>query len=517
MGFLPRRHSTLLIMLALASLTITSTYFAQTTEEPPAPVVGSGGILAWVADAAAPGQQGPSAMNQVILLDPDNPTDAEIILDLGTGTTRVVACGNDALSPDDSQFAFMATRFTGGVEVGTLYLHASGATDITTVADGINPIACLGNGTFQWSGERFGYLSFPAQLPTDSTPVADLQIVDSSDSNLVDTFENVVAFDLTPDGGSFVGFFPDENGLATEAGIFSYDGTSDREVSTLRADENCFYSTASVVTLPDGRIATQIGSRCPSGTEALLFLVDPDNRTSERIATEASPGGFFTFTRNNSLFAAPGGETIFATLPDGVNNQSVGFNAYTIEDRQLVRLFDQFGVMPGISDLPYDANNATPQTSTDGRWLAIVRNTGNADATLTVYDLNAPELPPITTEAGDRGETVSWMAFGPDSDFLYFVAGGDEGANNALFQLELATGSVERLSRGRYAQAALAPTGTELAIMSWTSFADDEPPYLTLERLNIQTLADEVLREGGVVIDGELTEQSFAYPLAWRP
>lgn len=513
-------NSRIVVVLLVFGLLSPSLVLAQT--EAPAETSDPGRILTWVADAAAPGRQGASVESQLVLLDPAGEAEPEVVLDLGTGITRVVACGNEATSSDGNYFAFMVTRFAGGVEAGTLYIHEAGTASASVVAEDLNPIACIGNGTFQWSpdGSQYGYLAYPAQIPSTETPVARLRFFSSADGSETENFENVVAFDFTDAGASFIGFFPDSDGLATEVGIFAYDGTADREVSTLRADENCFYNTASVGTLSDGRIATQLGYRCTSGnvgTQGQLHIVDPESRISELAAIEPAGGGFFAITRNNSLFIAPNDATVFVALPDGVSNQSVGLNSYSVEDSNLTRLFDNFGVMPGVSDLPYDDNNAVPVVSPDGRWLALVRNTGNGDATLNVFDMNAPDLPPITFEAGDRGETFAWMAFAPDSSTLYFVAGGNNGNNNALFQLDLATGSSARLSRGRYAQAALAPSGDEVAIMNWVSFADDEAPYLSLERLDLLSLADTVLFEGGTVVDDELTDQRFAYPLAWRP
>lgn len=521
MPFISQRISRIVAVLLLFNLLVVASTLAQTDTPADAPS-DSGRILAWVADDTAPGRQGASANNQLLSLDPSGQAEPEVVLDLGTGITRVVACGNAPTSPDGSRFAFLVTRFAGGIEAGTLYIHEAGTLDATLIAEEINPIACIGNGTLQWSpdGSRYGYLSYPAQLPGNETPVARLRIYDNNDNSLLEDFENVVAFDFTAGGASFIGFFPDSNGLATEVGIFTYDGTADREVSTLRADENCFYNTASVGTLSDGRIATQLGYRCRSGdvgTQGQLYLVDPANRVSELVTAESSAGGFFAITRNNSVFVAPNDQTVFVTLPDGVSNQTTALSSYAVGSNGVTRVFDNFAVMPGVSDLPYDANNAAPVVSPDGRWLALVRNTGNNDATLNVFDMNAPELPPITFEAGDRGETIAWMAFALDSNTLYFVAGGNGGNNNALFQLDLATGSSARLSRGRYAQAALSPSGTEVAIMNWISFADDEAPYLSLERVDLLSLADTLLFEGGTVVDGEVTDQQFAYPLAWRP
>src|SRR5690606_2087660 len=163
------------------------------------------------------------------------------------------------------------------------------------------------------------------------------------------------------------------------------------------------------------------------------------------------------------------------------------------------------------------ANNATARISPNGRYLAIVVNDPNNNANLKVYDLSDPSLQAIDIDAGDQGDTIASMVFNANSDRLFYVAGTDQGGNNSLFSLDLTTGAESRIRRGRYAQIALSPDGNTLAAMNWVEFDPEEPAYLTLETIDIASTVPTVIYVGGETDDeGDLINQSFAYPLAWR-
>jgi len=475
-------------------------------------------ILAWVGPGTAPGRQGANSPGELVFINPDGTR--ESIMALENGTTRVVACGDGALSPDGSTFALFISQTAGGVELGSLYLMRDVNPNLEFVADELSPIACTGNSPFQFSPDssRYAYIDYPQDIASASAPTGRLRINSTADNSEQGNFENVAAFDLSSNGAAFVSFFTNERGLATEVAFFTWDGSIDREIDALNADENCFYTSASAIVLPDGRIVSNLGYRCTTGetaTQWRLYMIDPQARTVDLIAEEVSGVRFDILAASNSLFASPDGSRVFFTVPDGVNNQSVSLRRLDLASLQINTVVERFAIMPSLVDTPYDANNHIPVLSADGRWLAFVINDGNNDATLNVLDLNS-DLPPITFSAGDRGDTIGEMVFSSAGDQLVVVAGTDQGGNNSLFALNLETGSETRIRRGRFAQGALSPDDSRIAVMQWIFFDDDEEPFLSLEIVDLNTSEQSVLFEGGEVVDGELMNQSFVFPLLWR-
>ncbi|MEO0598726.1 MAG: hypothetical protein AAF126_21635, partial [Chloroflexota bacterium] len=126
-------------------------------------------------------------------------------------------------------------------------------------------------------------------------------------------------------------------------------------------------------------------------------------------------------------------------------------------------------------------------------------------------------VPPIVMDAGDSGDTIADFVFDTANERMFFVAGTDEGGNNSLFSLDLNTGTEQRIRRGRYAQMVASPDGSTVAVMNWVEFDAEEPLYLTLEVIDVESTVPTVIYVGGTVDEeGDLAEQAFAYPLAWR-
>jgi hypothetical protein len=475
-------------------------------------------VLAWVAGGTAPGRQGASTPGQIVFFTPEGAT--ETVLQLPNGTTRVTQCGPASTSPDGSLFAFLATVTAGGVETGTLYMMRGVELQVHTVANDLNPVSCYGSAPFRFSPDnaRYAYVDWAADANNATSPRGRLMIYNSADHSSAGNFEDVANFTLTTSGAAFVNFFNNDRQEATEVGISVWDGSSDREVASLRADENCTYTSASITEVTGGKLAVMLGYRCATGnTQWQLHTVDPANRTSQLEVTQPSAGRYFGFSDTNSIYASTDGSTVFFTVPDGINNQSASLLSTNLSNIAATTVIENGGLMSAVSDLPYDANNATAQLSPDNRFLAIVRNTPDNDATLFVVDLSNPAAPPISLDAGDRGDTVLDMEFSADSSRLYYVAGADEGGNNSLFVLDLATGSESRIDRGRYAQMAVAPDGSLVAIMNWVVFNDAEPPYLTFMFLDPATGSESIVYVGGEIsAENKLINPGFAYPLAWR-
>lgn len=479
-------------------------------------------IFAWVAPAQRPGRQGASAAGELVFFLPDGTT--QTVLDLPDGTTRVTACGPNGESPDGSVFAFVVTVTAGGDEKGTIYLMRGISPELVTVATDINPASCVGSAPFQFSpdGSRFAFIEWPIGATTMTSPFGILRIFNTADASQVASFENVTEFDITNTGVNMVNFYPNDDSEATEVAVTTWDGTVDIEVSSFVAEEenDCYFTSASISEVSAGLMSI-MGYRCNRGgntnTQSQLYLIDPANRTAQLEVSQNSDGRYFVFSDTNAIYPSPDGSNIFFAVPDGINNQSVKLYSTSVSSISPTEILGRSGLVPAVSDLPYDANNATALLSPDGRYLAIVVNTPNNDATLNVYDLSDASLPPISLDAGDSGDTIASMVFNTTSDRLFYVAGTDQGGNNSLFALDLTTGAESRIRRGRYAQMVLSPDGSTLAVMNWVEFDPEEDRYLTLEVIDVASTVPTAIYVGGEVdAEGKLANASFAYPLSWR-
>lgn len=489
------------------------------TDTPPIVSNGSDGlILAWVAPVRIPGRQGSDAAGQLVYFSPDGGMEA--IMNLPTSTTRVTACGDASTSPDGSIFAFMTTVTAGGGEAANLHLIRGTSKDIETVAEDLNPIACVGSSSFHFSpdGSRFAFIDWPDSANNAASPIGRLLIYDADDASQVANIENVTDFTLTSSGAVFASFFLNNDDEATEVAISTWDGDNDREISTLRAEDNCLYTSASVAPIEGERIAAILGYRCSgSSTQWQFQIIDTDNNTAQLESSETAPGRYFGFSDTNATWASPDGGTLWFTVPDGVGNRTASLLNTSVDSIEANTVIDRFVLMPTISDLPYDANNATARLSLNGQYLAVVRNDGNNNATLYVVNLAEPSLDPVQFDAGDNGDTVAVLAFSHDNNQLVFVAGTDEGGNNALLTMNLETGNERRVARGRFAQVVISPDASQIAAMNWIVFDEDEDPYLSLVVIDAETSAETVIFEGGEVdADGNLANPQFAYPLSWR-
>jgi len=471
-------------------------------------------ILAWVAAGADVGQHGASSPGQIVYFNPDGSITP--LFDVPERASKVMACGNDATSPDNSLFAF----FMGG-DVGDLYMIRGAEMQPTLLATDLNSMACVGNGTFQFNptGTHFGYMVVNANFIYDTSASARLFIQNTEDYGLIGNFENVTAFDLTDEGGVFVTFFNNNAGQAVEVGINVWDGTVDREVATIFADPDCFYSSASIDELPDKRLAVVMNYRCNTGngrTNWQFFVVDPETRSATMIASDLTGGAYFSSTRTNNVFSAPDANTVFFTGADGLSTFSTFMNSIDVITSELRQIFPNHGVMPRLTNLPYDRTNHVVEVSPDGNFLAFVRNNPNNEATLTVIDLTLPDFPPIEIEAGGRNQFITEMFFTPDSSKLYFVAGGNAAGNNSLFSLDLFTGVDDRIRRGRYGQGVISPDGSKVALINYQVLNDDEPPIFALVTIDMETTGEAVFYVGAEIVEGRVQNQIFAYPLSWR-
>lgn len=470
-----------------------------------------GKLLVWIAPGEAPGEQPASSAGNLVLMNLDGTT--EPVLAVPPGTRQVLLCGDAAEAPDKSQVAFYV-----GSDRGALYMMTGALPQLQVVKDSVNRMTCTGNGTFEFSPDsaRFAYLDYPDNFNTQISSAARLNIHDSRTYATLASFDSVAAFDLTNSGAAFISFFKNDDGEATEVGISLWDGSSDREIASQAAEENCLYTTAGITSLADGRLAVVFGYRCRVGdgrSTWQFYTVDPANRSMTLLMSNVSPGRFVPYAQTSSIYASPDGSHVFFTVPDGVTAYTVSINKVKLAEMGVTPFIQNNAVMPQAGSQPYSNENHLPVVSPDGRLLAVVRNTANNEATLSVVDMSAPDLPPVEISAGERGNLVREMLFTPDSSKLVFVSGGD---NSAVSILDTVTGTDSRVSRGRYRQGVISPDGTRLAIINMETISDREPPYVTLVLLDLAGGAETVLFKGAEIVENKVTNQQFAYPLSWR-
>lgn len=507
-------HRLMLYVVLILALTA-SFVAAQDATEAPAEQPASRTLLVWAVDGAAgPGLQGASTPGQLALLDANGGLTP--LLDLPQGTSTVIPCGENSTSPDGRYVAF----YVGGDE-GTL--HYMRGTEPPVLVDEVIRSACLGAGTFRFSpdGNQFGFIDYEPGAAASSFADGFLKIYDAASGEALYQTESVTAFDMGGGIAAFVNFFTNDQGEADEVAVQVWDGANDREVATLRPDDTedtgqCRFVSASVNVLPDGQLSLILGQRCDrTGTTTWqLYTVNPADRTATRAASEPVVGGYQAFARTNTQFVAPGGNAFLFTVPDGVTANTAGLYLTPLDTLTPSVVVDQQIVMPAVTT----PANATPDVSPDGRWLALVQTTPNNENTLLVYDLTDLNLAPLSYSAGSAGDVISAMQFTPDGSRLIAVVGGDDQANNSIVAFNMADGSDFRVERGRFNDyLALSQDGTQLAIGNWQILEDpNEPPYLNTITIDINASASTTLYEGAVVQDGEVIEQSFAAPLAFR-
>ena len=506
-----KRSQLILGALLLLALWMSAAQVLPQDSATPVPVTTN--VLVWREAGPSPAESSPSAPGELGLMDDTGAFTK--LLDVPPQASRVQKCGDEASSPDESMLAFYA-----GLDSGTLYLM-KGA-DAPQALDEVQGLTCLGGGTFQYSpnSSQLGYIAYEADAAASEFADGFLHLVNTSDLSEAFLYENVIAFDLTNDGAAFVSFFTNDRSEADEAAVFWWNGSAEREVATLRPDENCRYTSASIGAVPDGSLVLVMGHRCSSGdtrTSWQLYRVNVEDRSATLAASEFLDGQFASFARTNQVTVLPDGSMVLFLVPDGITANTAGLAAVNLDDFSTTEVIQNQVVYPTLSG----GQNAFPTVSTDGRWLALVKTSLNNDNVLNVIDLNDPSAAPITISAGSRNDVIADMVFSGDSQRLIFIAGSSDtgrNTNNSLVALDLETGSDFRIKRGRFAPGlAVAPDGSSVVAMDYQVLEDErEPPYLNLVEINVDTSETVLLFEGAEIVDGKVTNPQFAVPISWR-
>jgi WD40 repeat protein len=466
-------------------------------------------LLVWLAPGQNPGEQ--SAPGQLVFVDGTGGTTP--VMDVPAQTSVVMPCGDEATSPDGSHFAF----FMGG-DTGALYMM-SGTDTPVVVDEDLQAMACVGGGTFQWASDssRFGYIAFEPGAASSEFPDGFMHVYNSASMAEELSTDNVIAFDAAPTGVAYISFFTNDRDEADEAAVFWWSGNAEVEVATLQSEEDCFFTSAQVAIAADGKFLLVMGHRCRRGetrTQWQLYSVDPSARSATLGSSDFQPGLFASYARTNNILFSKDGSTALFTVPDGVTANTVAIATVNLSDMSFTVPLERQAVFPTLSG----GDNAFPRISPDGSRLATVVTSTSNDNAVYVWNLADLAAAPVVFEAGSTGDTISSMVFTPDSTRLVFVAGGDHGADNSLIGLDLASGNNFRIARGSFSQGiVVSPSGAEVAIMDWEQLEDpQEPPWLNLVAVNVDSSEVVTLFQGSEIVDGDVTNMQFAYPLVWR-
>jgi hypothetical protein len=468
-------------------------------------------LLVWQGVGAAPGQHSASQPGSLSFMDGTGATTP--IMELPQGASRVGLCGDQAYSPDGTMAALYI-----GQDNGTLYLM-KGANAPVEVGQ-VSGLACLGGGTFQYSPDsnRLGYIAYEPGAAQSEFADGFLHIVNTGNLSEEMTAENVVAFDITNEGVAYISFFTNDKNEADEAAITWWSGTSKLEVATLQPNgAGCKFTSGQIAVGADGKYVAVLGHRCTTGdtrTAWQLYSIDPSERSATLAASDYQAGAFAAFARTNNIYLSPDGRNAYFTIADGITAHTVGFKMVGLTDMSISDVVERQAVMATYNGTP----NASPQVSPDGRWLAFVVTSPNNTNTLTVMNLADSSVAPITLSAGSSGDTISSIAFTPDSSRLLLVAGGSNTANNSLVAVDLATGNDFRVSRGRFGRGlTISPDSSQVALLDWTVPEDPrEPAYSNTVIIRIENSETTNLYTGAEIVEGKVTNQTFIAPLVWR-
>ncbi len=471
-------------------------------------------LLAWRGKGPGPGQQSAAEPGELVAVDASGA--ATSLLAIPPQTSRVELCGDQSTSPDGRTVAVYV-----GLDAGELYLFRGAA--VPQKIDDVQALACVGGGTFQFApdGTRFGYIAFEPDARQSEFPDGFLKLYTTSNAAQVYTYENVAAFDLTDNNAAFISFFTNNRGEADEAAVLLWDGSSEREVATLQPNtEDCRFTSASIKTAPDGRLVALLGQRCPNEPAERqqiwqLYIVNPAERSATLAASDAARGAFAAFARAGQVLISPDGAQVIFSVPDGRTANTAALFRMTMADMRVQPIIEAGAVMPTYSGTV----QSIPRLSPDGRWLAVVVTTTPGEAELHAINLVDPLAPTIRLTAGSTDDAISAIRFTPDSRRVLAVAGGLNGTNNAMIDLDLASGNASRLARGRFSPAmALSADGLRFGLLNWEVVEDpNEPPYATTILLDVNSAASTSIYTGAEIIDGKVENQTFLAPLAWLP
>lgn len=119
-------------------------------------------------------------------------------------------------------------------------------------------------------------------------------------------------------------------------------------------------------------------------------------------------------------------------------------------------------------------------------------------------------IAPTTISAGPRGEVITVFFFTPDGSELLYVAGGRDGADNALYALAVGDYEPRLVARGNFLPLG-GVVGDGVALLN-EHVAPDDAHREAAANLVAVSLDDGTKT---VIVDGRAAN-AWAFPLAWQ-
>jgi len=411
---------------------------------------------------------------QIALLDSSGT--ATTVLAFTDDSTRAYPCGE---SPDGRYFAYYV-----GHETGDLYLM-----DGTTVSAPFASIyysSCFFGDNFQFApdGSRFATIDYRAEAFTKEYSDGVLRLYDSATVSEIASFDDVTAYTLSNDQAAYVRFYQNGDREGAEVGVNLWDGVENREVITLTpTGDRCRFTSASI-TMRNTLGILVLGQRCPNdGTNWQLYTIDFPGRIATLTASGETGGAYLGLTRTNNVFLSPNENYVYFTIPDGVTSSSGSLNVLNLTDLTVNTLIERVSLFHFGS--PAEAFWLSP----DGTWLATGR--------LTAIELDDPANP-VRVDLPRSGFTTA--VFGQNN--LYFTdTSSNPTGDGALFTLDLALGTPQRIARGYFAgsRALISPEGQSLALTTagYVSPEDDSVLHNDIVALDLASGEMTTLYDGG--------------------
>lgn len=476
----------------------------------------TGALVVWVAEGPSPDGKTANSPSQVAAVLPDGTLTT--LLELDPSTISVTRCTSLPFSPDGRHFVFFASQPAASVDGGTLYQMTDFGAPV--IVGTLNKLGCALSGfAYSPNSMNLAYIDYQQIVDTSEFSTGTLIVRDVETLTEQTSFANVGTFVWHDDDLLFMQYFTTGTGQVDEIAVNVWDGSALREVGTLVADSGCRFTGGEVAPASENRIVVLTGQRCRSvdGTRANFYVINADQRTVTLAQTINHGGGYFPNTQTYNLLPFADGNQIMLTTPDGLSRDTAGVGRMDMTALGApIPIISRGAVMRRYIPQRYTLPEfASALRSPDGRyWAAAVVDPNGAE--LVVLDFALPE-DPIRIPISSSGDAVRAMGFNADSQSLYYVVGGRGGQDNALFRLDLETGSESRIVRGQFATSAAFQADGTAALLQYRQTADTTPrTYVDLVRVSPDGAVVPLM--GGVVLDDQGFFQNFRFiiPLAWR-
>jgi len=483
-------------------------------QEPPSP---AGALLVWLAEGSEPERKEPGVGSQLAAVFPNGVLTT--LLEFDNTVIGLNRCSSQPISADGRRFAFFAHQPRAGIDGGTLYQMTDfGAPVLVTT---LHRAACALNG-FAYSPDSAQVAYIDYQDVRDDSEFINGTLTVRGVDDLQERVKIERASALAWNGAELVAlqFFTNAEGQADEAVISIWDGAATRELTSVLAAQSCRFTGGQVTAAGADKIVMVIGERCRGGdgrTRWQFYVIDRANGSAALALSAPQEGGSFVSTQTYNVIALNDGATVLFSAADGVSRDSG--SVFEVDMTTLAtptRAVDRAGIFRRFTPLRYSLGDIAPAVVSPNRQFWAIVTALPDKSELVVLDFAALDAP-IRIPLQRSTDSVRVMGFTSDGTSLIYVAGDKNGADNAVFRLDLTTGVEQRLARGQYAATIAVRSDGAAALLQYRQTQEvQSKDYVDLVLVNPDGSQQDLL--GGVVLDeaGFFKTARFAVPLAWR-